>query len=235
VRPENDTLRRKRDREFQSRVLDTLEKPKENRFWALLNSSFLLWVLSLALLSFGGTYYSSYRQCRQDAYTQIEQYVKLQSEYYDRIAHLRSVVRDSPTVESAREQLKQPYFHYREFKDASLSTVQEAYNLLSRHIQGFHELIEWPPSSVNPREAKVFLNADGTLPSTATEQDLAELKKGGGVPDEYVLYRKLFPFLSPSGYYGPACGPKNIARIMLGWRADVVRQITAKYFGTLFD
>ena len=47
-------------------------QPTHSRFWIVANSSIFLWFLTATVLTAGGTFVSSYQQCKKDAEDQIE-------------------------------------------------------------------------------------------------------------------------------------------------------------------
>jgi hypothetical protein len=100
--PENETQWRNREREFQKAVLAALSKPKENGLWALLNRPFTLWLLSLILLTIGGSYLTAHRQCQEDADKQIDQLEELDTEIERREQHIREIVEQNASIAAIR-------------------------------------------------------------------------------------------------------------------------------------
>ena len=80
---ENEVLRQKRERQFQARVLAAVEKPKRNRFLAIINAPIVLWLLSAATLSFVPLLYQTRQQCMQQSGTLIMDRILTQSEIAD--------------------------------------------------------------------------------------------------------------------------------------------------------
>src|SRR5713226_8047836 len=77
--PERHREQRER-REFETRVLAALEKPKANRLVRLINSPAFLWLLSLLALTIGGGFLTGYQACNRDALQTIESYQRLARE-----------------------------------------------------------------------------------------------------------------------------------------------------------
>ncbi|MGA2895171.1 MAG: hypothetical protein ABSE22_20090 [Xanthobacteraceae bacterium] len=98
---DNEFLRQKREREFQARLLAAVEKPKRRTFWELLNSGFVLWLLSVVLLSVGGGYISNHQQCMKDADTIIAQRFPLQEEIIGRQAVFLTAVQNTKHFQEA--------------------------------------------------------------------------------------------------------------------------------------
>lgn len=228
MRPENDTIRRKRDIEFQSRVLAALDKPKEGRLWALLNRPFTLWCLSLILLSVGGSYFTTYTQCERDADTQIERFSKIEHEAVERTKHVHEIIISSPTILAIREKLSQPYNFYPEFKDYTVRAVRVTYTELAFQINGYESDFLW--SDFTNSDIQQFGDdvLDGVIPESATDADIPALRR---VADITVALRKSHPpvtfFATSRAFYlySPTCGPKVLfERAILGNPVNIVQQ-----------
>lgn len=92
---ENEFQRRQREREFQRRVLAALEKPPGNRFWAVLNSGIVIWLLSTSVIVLGGGYITSHLQCLKDANQLIDKREIVLSEYNSLIQKYRDAIEKS--------------------------------------------------------------------------------------------------------------------------------------------
>ena len=121
--------------EFQQRVLAAVEKPKRNKLLAVINSPFFLWVMSVLLLSIGGSYVSNYKQCRDDAEKTIERRNHLSQELLVRLTAVSARVTEAKTLQEATHELNalilpQPATPDRDipssiFKDLSLISYAE--------------------------------------------------------------------------------------------------------------
>jgi hypothetical protein len=218
---ENDSLRHKRERAFQASVLAALEKPKENRVWAFLNKPFTLWFLSLILLTVGGSYFSAYRQCQQDAYTQIDQFQKLRRELLERESHIRQIINGYSTIAAMREQLSLPYFFYPEYKDYPLGTIRDAYSRYSQRIINFKDFRHW--RDLTPETAKFSDVENAQISGAVTDDDIPALQRFVRLPLAALLVSSMdfSPFL-----FAPACRPSALyQRAIKGEPARIVQSI----------
>jgi hypothetical protein len=223
MRPENDTIRRKRDLEFQSRVLAAVEKPKESRLWALLNKPFMLWILSLILLTVGGSYFTAYRQCEQDAYAQIDQFTKLKHELIARENHIRQIVVDNPTVAAMRDKLLSPnYYFYPEYKDYPVEAIREAYNESAQKIMDHGHFDRRPPLPAS--DQKFVRVMDGEIPASVTDADIPALRKFALSSAAIRMPENDYVWL-PRSFDGPVCVPFQLfERSILGNPVPIVRE-----------
>ena len=81
---------------FKNRVLAAIEKPKESKLVAVLNSGFFLWLLTLCVVTAGGAYLTSYQQCRKDAEEEIERSTRIQRELFQRELRIREIILNRP-------------------------------------------------------------------------------------------------------------------------------------------
>jgi hypothetical protein len=123
----NEFTRRRQEREFQARLFAALQKPKRNKLLAIINSPFFLWLMSLVILTIGGTYVGAYQQCTKEALDQITLDVKIQREYIERRGHILDIIDHDASIAAMRTDLSKPYFYYPEFKDYPLAYVREQY------------------------------------------------------------------------------------------------------------
>lgn len=98
---ENDFLRQKREREFQERIIASLEKPKGNRFWAFINSAIFIWFLSATVLAMGGGYITNHQQCLHDAEQIIDRRARLGLELAGRQRAFNDTVQQAKTQKDA--------------------------------------------------------------------------------------------------------------------------------------
>ena len=176
--PENEIIRRKRDLEFQSRVLAALDKPKENRFWTLLNRPFTIWLLSLIVLSVGGFYIAAYRQCQPDAYAQIAEFTKIRAELFERVEHAYDIIEYAKTVSAMQEALSVPHYNSVQFKEYPFKELAEQYlQYAELHIvidlQGSAAI--WPFKTIDYQ--MLFLVMAGTVVGVIDDKDIPELRK----------------------------------------------------------
>src|SRR5260221_4596086 len=110
---QNDRLREKEEREFKSRILAALEKPKKIRCLVIINSPIVIWLLSAIVITLGGGYYTTYRQCIADA----RQVSFIYTTYKYEISYIEdaiaNAINETSTMAKFREALeKRIYFSY---------------------------------------------------------------------------------------------------------------------------
>ena len=97
------------------RVLAAVEKPKRGRLLAIINSSFFIWLMSVLLLTIGGSYITNHKQCLDDAEKIMDRRDHLRQEMYVRDFDYEHRVAEAKTFREAvsaspRGPAKQPLF-----------------------------------------------------------------------------------------------------------------------------
>jgi hypothetical protein len=118
--PENETQWRNREREFQKAVLAALQKPKRNRFIAIINSGIFLWLISAIALSFGSTVYQARQQCLQESASQIMRQLRTQNEINERVFHFKEVVLSAKTPQQLQNDLRKRKVRTEQFRSKML-------------------------------------------------------------------------------------------------------------------
>jgi hypothetical protein len=131
---ENKTMREKREREFQAKVLSILGKKKSHWTIRLINAPVFLWLMTVAVVTLGGAYINARQECRRDADDEISRFVKLQRELNEREEHARNIIVSGKSVAQIDENLSRPYYFYQEFSGQRFAVLSEAYYSLSKRI-----------------------------------------------------------------------------------------------------
>jgi hypothetical protein len=191
-------------------------KFQQNRLWAVINSPFFLWLMSLIILTVGGYMAVAHQQCTNDALDEISHAVKIQREYIMRENHIRDIVFGHGTIESIQTHLNEPYNYYPEFKDYPTGVIREQYD-------GYKDRIINTGPAVPPRETGIMRPIeDGVLPPNLKDSDVPNLRK-------YInSLQKNLP--NPNiGLYGktilqPSCGILSLLiRAIYGNQARIVQ------------
>jgi len=103
---ENEVVRQKREREFQARVLAAVEKPKRNRFLAIINAPIFLWLISAIARSFGSMVYQARQQCVQESGALIMSQLRTQSEINERVSYFKQAVLSAKTAKQLQDTLR---------------------------------------------------------------------------------------------------------------------------------
>src|SRR5882757_2162949 len=115
-----ESLRERREREFQNRVLKAIEKerPKTNRFLSLINSRLFAAVVLGSFAAVIGGYFTHYQQCISDAERIGEAWSRRTREAMTRQESLALAIKNAQTLDEIRS-FKAPLV-YSELKDKSL-------------------------------------------------------------------------------------------------------------------
>ena len=103
---EGEFLRERREREFQAKVLDALDKQKNNRFLSIINSAAFLWFLSALFVTAGGSYYTKYQECARQADETIDKFQHLNEELYIRRKAIFQAISDGANMDAIRTSIK---------------------------------------------------------------------------------------------------------------------------------
>jgi hypothetical protein len=205
MRIKNDFVRQKQEQDFRARVLASIEKPKENRFWKFLNKPFTLWLMSLLLISVIGSYLSAYQQCRKDADDEIEHSTKIAREIFQRELNIRTIIMKKSTVDEMRQELAKPNAYYPELSGLQIEMLQEAYASFMNRVINVKVV---PPTSDQSRLLELRPISLGVIPSNIGDKDIPTLR-------EYAakMLAQAWPLPLPGfgvSRFHPACGPSNI-------------------------
>jgi hypothetical protein len=120
---DNEVLRRKRDLEFQTRVLAAVEKPKKSRLIAIVNSSLFIWFLSAILVTFGGAYLAGAQRCYGEAEDVRHVYFRTLDEIGFRRQFIAKTVDAATSIGQLRTALAKPPYLYIELRDRTLADL----------------------------------------------------------------------------------------------------------------
>lgn len=207
-------------REFQARVLAALEKPKAKRWIVILNSPIIIWLLSVIVLTLGGGYYTTYRQCVADAQSIASAYRTIDYEIRYRQDSIIDVVLQAKTMDDVRRGLTNKFYYSSELKDKSISELmaldRAAYLRIDRSEMNL-------PKSAKDTDAfhRFTLVLQQQVPRDLTDADLLDLKKyAGSVEVEFVdfIFRAAI-----ATAYEPRCNPLTVSSIALGGSPILVK------------
>jgi hypothetical protein len=133
--PENEFLRRKREHEFQRRVLAAIEKPKRNRFFVIINSAAFIWLASVFVITIGGGYITNHKQCMDDAEKIIERRSHLSLEMRGREGAYLTRVSDAKTIQDASTFPDKRGSIYTDLSATAYPEVRVEYLLLTRRVR----------------------------------------------------------------------------------------------------
>jgi hypothetical protein len=103
---ENEVLRQKREREFQTRMLASIEKPKPNRLLAIINAPIFLWLISAIFLTGGAAVFQTRQQCTQQSEAAWRKNVLAQNELRNRLIYFEQEVLDAKTAQELQTAIK---------------------------------------------------------------------------------------------------------------------------------
>lgn len=153
------------DEVFKKRVLKAIERPKKSGVIRIINSGFFLWLLTLLVVTAGGTYLTSYQQCRKDAADEIEKNTKVQRELFQREVKIREIIFNSTSVVEMNSKLGQPYSYYPEFAGVPTPSLRE---ILAAFLARVADL-KFPVGQPLPRPEIIALYSisQGAIPPTS--------------------------------------------------------------------
>jgi hypothetical protein len=122
---ENEVLRRKREREFQTRMLASIGKPKANRLLAIINSPIFLWLLSAIALSFGAAVYQTRNQCLEKSDALIANQFRTRNEIDRRIYYFKEAVLSAKSPKQLQDILRKRSSTYTDLRAKNLFDLLE--------------------------------------------------------------------------------------------------------------
>lgn len=235
---ESELLRAKREREFYTRVLGALEKPKRNRVLAIINSAAFLWLLSALLITAGSSYFTKYQECARQADEIIEKFQRLNEELYVRRQTIFQVISDSDSIDAIRSGITELPSIYVDLKPRTIPDLEAEFRKLNGRID--HSLlgelvarfrVEEP--TVTARQMNIYGSiALGIVQKSWPNSGLDNLK--------YFAHRYRISF--DRGYsavrhteFFPKCYPSTVAKLMLSTsKPDVVLGIPTPLYVNAF-
>jgi hypothetical protein len=226
--PPSERAKLARHREFQSRVLAALEKPKRGRMTFIL-SNLICPALVALLISFGGLYYASAKQCIADSKQLVRDYGHVRDEVRWRRTKIAENLLLSQTLKDARARLLNVGYDDADFRDRSFVDLLIRMRALSLKIdfsgsrpnptadsvRSLDDLIQSEPTFV-----KFQTLVDGGFPESLSPSDQPALQAFGYAMFLKAAFEKIgdFPILTTFD-----CGPHNVVKIMLGGEPQTVR------------
>jgi hypothetical protein len=235
--PENETQWRNREREFQKAVLTALEKPKQSKFVAILNSPFFLWLVSAAFITVVGSYISAQQSCFSEAERLIQDFNQVNTEVEYREFNLANSFRDATSLDDLKTKLKAPNL-LSQYKDKRLfelianqrtdySSVQFDEQLWMKYHKGEDLILPTETYFATPADVqktgKVLVDALGK--QFMLDFDASPLKE-----DDFKKLRELLinSFLPLNRHqltdlrYISNCQPSTVFARLLGRRSKII-------------
>jgi hypothetical protein len=225
-----DSLRERREREFRNRVLKAIEKerPKPNRFWALINSRLFTAIVLGSFVAVIGGYFTHYQQCISDAERIGEAWSRRTREAMTRQESLGWVIKNAKTLDEIRS-FKAPTV-YSELKDKPLFEVLRERNQFAPFID--LSATKSIPSDAaipgRPYNAWEYVRygriAAGTLRPEIQESELPDIKDFveryfGELEDAYSREFRVWLY--------PRCDLKTVLPTLIGKRTKILEASTA--------
>jgi len=164
-------VRYKIDRRFEDRVLAALEKPKSNKYLAILNSAFFLWILTAICIAVGGSFFSQRQRCILESDSLSWRYYDLDDEIRGRDEYMRRVVRDAQTFEDVEKGQAAYLTANSEFRGKSASEL----STMRHRIISFSDLPDDPTYSSELPISQMEFNIR-VMMDTPEKRSLQQLK-----------------------------------------------------------
>lgn len=196
------------DHIFRQRVLAAIEKPPKSRLLAIVNSSLFLWVLTLLVVTTGGTALTSYQQCVKEADEAIERNTRVQREIFQRELRIKQILLGASSVADMRTQMKQPNSYYPEFAGFPTQLLKESNLAFLQKVTDFKVLLGEALPMPRPELLRIYSIASGQLPDALSDKDLPLLREFANV---VLATQRPIPL---PGYglsrFEPSCTPKTL-------------------------
>jgi hypothetical protein len=208
--PPNESIRNRQERAFQARVFAALERRPErpkSRIWMLLNSSFVLWLLSATLLSGWSLYLSQRFECLKTAETMISDFDTLMSEYRIRVEEISKLAAQVQTNDELIEKV-QALRPESELGKLAWPNLIDRYLRLSESM----ELDDYSPLTIFLYSLSSPQEAWGDLSPAA----FPKVK-------ETIIHWKIDPPMGQFNKYllRPTCGPKVVLGRFFGYKLKI--------------
>ncbi len=214
--PASDFRRQRREREFQERVLEALEKPKKNRLIAVVNSGFFLWLLTAILVTLGGGYITNHQQCMRDADQIIARKNHLQQEILARQPMQLELVEKAQTLDQLPGGREMQGALLSDLSKVSFLELRQELETLDRRVTYDHlddPLIE--------KIEVASIPLVGPPQQLLTDQDKLRLRKLQMKQQiEYDTFRLVLDRYAY--FFEPSCGMWNTLMTALGYRVAIV-------------
>jgi hypothetical protein len=206
-------------------VSQPVEKTSPNRFVAILNSAFFLWLLTVCVVSAGGAYVTAYQQCRKDADDEIERHTRIQREIFQRELRIQEIILTKSSVADMRAALLLPNSYFPDYSGFPIQLLRESdAGFLNRVID-----LKFPIGGALPRPEllNLFQISNGRIPDAMTDKDIKLLQEYART---MLAQARPIPLpaysLSP---FEPACGPRTLLlRFFSSTSVEIVRMYDRK-------
>lgn len=219
-----------RREEFERRVLAALET-KPGRVAKTVNSPSFLWLLSLLLITVGGSWLALHQQCAKESDELGIRYIRLQREIFDRRLYIAEVLFHATSVDELKERLAHIPHTYGETKDRPIHDMQSELNRLAA--------TRVDDSDMRSREHEATKDLaykgrhlgqfgplwNGRVPHDLLDSDMEEIREFG-----MRLGRSIDTMNRRWNVFGRThdCGPSNLYELTTGNRS--VKTVTIKGF-----
>jgi hypothetical protein len=222
---ENEFQRRRREREFQDRLLRAVEKPKRSRLLVILNTRLFWGIASLVIATAVGAYFTRSQQCFAESSQLIERFVRINRELKIRNIGIQAETGRAVSVGMIRSSIFTIYGQYADLQDRSLRELHVERLRLGERIDfsGVAELRSRLASPVEPIDIQDY----GTygfvfLAERYREVDELDIEK---VKD---FARKYFPAVLASANaielteFTPRCGVNSLLQSLFDRNSPIV-------------
>ncbi len=223
----------KDDKEFQRRVLSSLEKPSPSLVLKIVNAPFFLWLLTAVVFTLGVGYYNAFRTCIDDGEKISAKYAAISNELAYRWQELSIyIARDATSIADIKKYLDtQNVF---QASDLKTKTVPELMNerYAARTRVDFYRALANPPGTDllelpgSDKFAIIFVY--WVVPATITDADLEELKIFSLLADTAFLNESR---QESRTVYEPYCGIATILQLAMGKRPSILRGFDGDLYG----
>jgi hypothetical protein len=223
--PLHEHLRLRREREFQSRVLAALERPKRGKLAAFVNSPFFLWLLSIVFVTMGSIYFNTQQQCLRDARQIADNYKRIVDELGIKKFAIYYSVMQARSMEDVRKTMRSLPWLYSDLRERSLRQLdKEMDDIVYSHMAGgVRRELSFVPGYL-ASEAKFMALWDGYFDSSLTDRDLGEMKRVIQANSQHWMkqvelgrYSTVEPWCSPPRIFGLIAGTEKTMVMSTVW------------------
>jgi len=213
--PPHERLRLKREREFQSRMLASLQTNRRSAVTVVVNSPLFLWLLSIVFVTIGTIYFNVQQQCLRDGRQISDTYKRLSTEVRTRKWAIYRIVLEARSMQEVRTKLRDLPWSYSELRPRSLWELDtEMHKILYSNVAGpvREEFSVARPGDIYGA-ASLEPIWDGQVDPTLTDKDLKQLKEF--VRAHSIQWMKEVT-LGQMGFLEPWCTPARIVGLAIG-------------------
>jgi hypothetical protein len=167
------------------------------------------------VISFAGFYFTTYRECLQQANAHVDEFLTLSNELRSRMGSISKIVATSRTVDEIRERLPSiPHVNSR-FKDSTIEELRHRMNRVKQYFEWIdgdpHELIR--SSAIEKADDDRFWRIEyGNIEPDLANREIERLydflqKTRGGIEGEYLEIKLAYKCVNPVSLYKFAYWP----------------------------